>query len=141
MAHVRVGREETFVKSIPTAAALRRRGLDHWRNDVIVPEALLNQLQRTLGSISTARSFAVPAVACSHEAHRASENPRFALAPVSGRQPLRMGLPLCADTVEKVFLGGWSKFLEAAGALIGKRAGGLPAKASTEWRASTDPAR
>ena len=31
--------------------------------------------------------------------------------------------PLSADTVEKVFLGGWSKFLEAAGALIEKQAG------------------
>jgi hypothetical protein len=30
-----------------------------------------------------------------------------------------------ADTVENVFLGGWSKFLEAAGALIRERAGGL----------------
>jgi hypothetical protein len=53
----------------------------------------------------------------------------------------RSEFPLWVDIVEKVLLGGWSKFLEAAGGLIGKRAGGLPAKASSEWRASADPAR
>jgi hypothetical protein len=36
-----------------------------------------------------------------------------------------------ADTVEKVFSAGWSKFLDAAGEPIGKGAGSLPANAST----------
>jgi hypothetical protein len=45
----------------------------------------------------------------------------------SGRQ-----CPELADTVEKVFLGGRIKILEAVDALIGKRGGSLPAKAPTE---------
>jgi hypothetical protein len=63
----------------------------------------------------------------------------FSLSRLEEHMPLAARQrPLLADIVEKVGSGDCSKFLEAAGALTKKGAGGLRARASTKRRASAD---